>query len=198
MPPVPWDLGLYPIQTDLWCEMLNSAAGDYFLTKANAGTSFFLPSHTLHRTGNRKKLHWKQNKWKKPWCFLPWLDASSWQNKSLDWELKAFSVLIPCHTKGDSWPAACMGGFRRNPGLCALDPELLAAACETGLEQSQVTGYWHGFLVATVKNHLVYMLCHMCAASSLGPVKTLAGGAKSCPLAWLIFGNCSSFQLALE
>lgn len=108
MPPVPWDLGLYPIQTDLWCEMLNSAAGDPFFRKASAGTSFFLLSHTLHCTGKcKKKLHWKQNKWKKPQCFLPCLDASSWQNKSLDWELKAFSTHTPWHAKGDSRPAAC-------------------------------------------------------------------------------------------
>lgn len=80
MPPVPWDLGLYPSQTDLWCEMLNSAADDYFYTKASAGTSFFLPSHTLHCTGNCKKIALETNKWKKPQCFLPWLDASSWQN----------------------------------------------------------------------------------------------------------------------
>lgn len=146
----------------------------------------------------QKKLHWKQNKWKKPRCFLPWLDASSWQNKSLDWELKVFSVLTPCHTKGYSWPAVCMGGFRRNLAPCVLDPELLAAASDTGLEQSPGTGCWHGFLVAAVKKHLIYMLCHMCAASFLGPIKTLGGRAKSCPLAWLIFGNCSSFHLALE
>lgn len=145
-----------------------------------------------------KKLHWKQNKWKMPRCFLPWLDASSWQNKSLDWELKDFSVLTPCQTKGVSWPAACTGGFRCSPAPCVLDCELLSAACDTGLEKSPGTGCWHCFLVATVKNHLIYMLCHMCAASFLGLVKTLAGRAKSCPLAWLIFGNCSSFHLALE
>lgn len=33
MPPAPWDLGLSPIQTDLWCEMLNSAAGGSLFTK---------------------------------------------------------------------------------------------------------------------------------------------------------------------
>lgn len=38
MPPVPQDLDLHLIQTDLWYEMLNSAAGDYFSTKASAGT----------------------------------------------------------------------------------------------------------------------------------------------------------------
>lgn len=88
---------------------------------------------------------------KKPSCFLPWLVANIWQNKSLDWEIKAVSVFIPCHTKVDSWPAVGMGGFRRNAAICALHPELLAAACKTGLEQSQMTGCWHCFLVSTVK-----------------------------------------------
>ena len=117
-----------------------------------------------------KLLLWKQsNKWKKLWCFLPWLVASSWQDKSLDWEMKAFSVLIPRRTKGNSWPAVHAGRFRRNPAICALRSELLAASCEAGLEQSRVTGCWHCFLVASVKKHLIYMLCHMRTASSLGP-----------------------------
>jgi len=62
-----------------------------------------------------------------------------------------------------------VGGFRHNSASRALHPEPLAAACEAGLEQSQVTGCWHCFLVATVKNHLIYMLCHTRTASSLGP-----------------------------
>lgn len=83
--------------------------------------------------------------------------------------MRAFSGLIPCCTKGNSWPAVRTGGFRRNPAICFLHPELLAAACEAGLEQSQVARCWHCLLVATIKPHLIYTLCHMHTASSLGP-----------------------------
>lgn len=146
-----------------------------------------------------KLLLWKQsNKWEKPQSFLPWLVSSSWQNKSLNWEMKAFSVLSPRRTKGDSWPGVRASGFRCNPTIRALHPELLAAACEAGLEQSQVTWCWHCFLVATVRKHLIYMLCHSLQQAPLALVKALEGRAKSCPLAWLILGSCSSFQLALE
>lgn len=115
------------------------------------------------------KINQQVKKKKKPWCFLPWLAASSWRNKSLGWGMKAFSAFIPGCTEEESWPAIGTGGLRGDPAHCALQRELCAAACEGRLEQSQVTGCWHCFLVATVKNHLIYMLCHACTASSLGP-----------------------------
>lgn len=146
--------------------------------------------HTLSIALETAPLKMKQQM-KKTWCFLPWLVASSWQNKSLDQENKTLSVLILYRTKGDSWLAVCIGGFRRTPVSCVLHPELLAAACEAGLKQSQGTGWcWHCFLVATVKKtfnlyaspsmyckfswppsrqHLIYMPRHPCTASSLGP-----------------------------
>lgn len=107
--------------------------------------------HTLSIALETAPLKMKQQM-KKTWCFLPWLVASSWQNKSLDQENKTLSVLILYRTKGDSWLAVCIAGFRCTPASCVLHPELLAAACEAGLEQSQVTGWcWHCFLVATVR-----------------------------------------------
>lgn len=142
----------------------------HYSQKANTDTSFFLSSHTLNCIGiGSFKNKPTSEKKKKPWCFLPWLAASSWRNKSLGWGMKAFSAFIPDCTEEESWPAIGTGRLRGDPAHCALQLELCAAACEGRLEQSQVTGCWHCFLVATVKNHLIYMLCHACTASSLGP-----------------------------